>query len=413
MQTKISRDARRADRPHGVRHIETRRGPLVEGSLAARDCTGGGIVGLSCLRIEREMVRLRKQQERTDTTAPRRVLPRLHRRAAGLFGRHAERFDGPRAASHRRRPLDGYLARTGDVRHNAGYVVDEDLKNSPWATTSAPKCRCTCSTSARKTNPKRKHIARAGQVRRKPHAAGPRGQDRPGRGPRAGDRTRSPDSFAPQEKQPDPDRRGGRGQERHHRRTGAAHRARRGALHHRRQDALLARRLVARGGTKFRGEFEERMQQLLDELRKAKDTIIFIDEIHTIVGAGSTQGSLDTANILKPALARGELQAIGATTLDEYRENIETDSALERRFQKVVIEPTTPEQTLQILRNIAPLRAPPQGALHRGGLAGVRDPHGPLRHRPLFPRQGHRRAWTKLDRAYTCSRHANRPSCGP
>ena len=107
-------------------------------------------------------------------------------------------------------------------------------------------------------------------------------------------------------------------------------------------------------GTKFRGEFEERMQQLLDELRKAKDTIIFIDEIHTIVGAGSTQGSLDTANILKPALARGELQTIGATTLDEYRENIETDSALERRFQKVVIEPTTPEQTLQILRNIAP-----------------------------------------------------------
>lgn len=106
-------------------------------------------------------------------------------------------------------------------------------------------------------------------------------------------------------------------------------------------------------GTKFRGEFEERMQQLLDELRKAKDTIIFIDEIHTIVGAGSTQGSLDTANILKPALARGELQTIGATTLDEYRENIESDSALERRFQKVLIEPTTPEQTLQILRNIA------------------------------------------------------------
>ena len=107
-------------------------------------------------------------------------------------------------------------------------------------------------------------------------------------------------------------------------------------------------------GTKFRCEFEERMQQLLDELRKAKDTIIFIDEIHTIVGAGSTQGSLDTANILKPALARGELQTIGATTLDEYRENIESDSALERRFQKVVVEPTTPEQTLQILRNIAP-----------------------------------------------------------
>ena len=107
-------------------------------------------------------------------------------------------------------------------------------------------------------------------------------------------------------------------------------------------------------GTKFRGEFEERMQQLIDELKRAKNTIIFIDEIHTIVGAGSTQGSLDTANILKPALARGELQTIGATTLDEFRENIEKDAALERRFQKVVVEPSTAEQTLQILHNIAP-----------------------------------------------------------
>jgi len=116
--------------------------------------------------------------------------------------------------------------------------------------------------------------------------------------------------------------------------------------------ALDVASLVA--GTKFRGEFEERMQQLLEELHRSKDTILFIDEIHTIVGAGSTQGSLDTANILKPALARGELQTIGATTLDEYRQNIERDTALERRFQKVVVEPTSPEQTLCILRNIAP-----------------------------------------------------------
>ena len=107
-------------------------------------------------------------------------------------------------------------------------------------------------------------------------------------------------------------------------------------------------------GTKFRGEFEERMQQLLDELRKAKNTIVFIDEIHTITGAGATQGSLDTANILKPALARGEIRLIGATTPDEYRENIECDSALERRFQRVWVEPTTREQTLQILRKVAP-----------------------------------------------------------
>ena len=107
-------------------------------------------------------------------------------------------------------------------------------------------------------------------------------------------------------------------------------------------------------GTKFRGEFEERLQQLLDELRSADDTILFIDEIHTIVGAGATQGSLDTANILKPALARGEIRVIGATTLDEYRADIESDSALERRFQRVMVEPTTPEQTLCILHHIAP-----------------------------------------------------------
>ena len=116
--------------------------------------------------------------------------------------------------------------------------------------------------------------------------------------------------------------------------------------------ALDVTSLIA--GTKFRGEFEERMQQLVEELQKSKDTIIFIDEIHTIVGAGSSQGSLDTANILKPTLARGELQVIGATTLDEYRENIECDAALERRFQRVMVEPTTREQTLQILHNITP-----------------------------------------------------------
>ena len=107
-------------------------------------------------------------------------------------------------------------------------------------------------------------------------------------------------------------------------------------------------------GTKFRGEFEERMQQLLDELRGARDTILFIDEIHTIVGAGATQGSLDTANLLKPALARGEIRLIGATTLDEYRTDIESDAALERRFQRVVVEAPTADETLRILRNIAP-----------------------------------------------------------
>ena len=105
-------------------------------------------------------------------------------------------------------------------------------------------------------------------------------------------------------------------------------------------------------GTKYRGQFEERMKMLVKELEQNPDIIIFIDEIHTMIGAGATPGSMDAANILKPALARGTIQCIGATTLDEYRNSIEKDGALERRFQKVQVEPTTKEETLQILRNI-------------------------------------------------------------
>ena len=105
-------------------------------------------------------------------------------------------------------------------------------------------------------------------------------------------------------------------------------------------------------GTKYRGQFEERMKALMNELEKNDDIILFIDEIHTIVGAGGATGSLDASNMLKPALARGEIQCIGATTLDEYRTNIEKDGALERRFQKVIVEPTTVEETVQILHNI-------------------------------------------------------------
>jgi len=105
-------------------------------------------------------------------------------------------------------------------------------------------------------------------------------------------------------------------------------------------------------GTKYRGQFEERMKALMNELEKNEDIILFIDEIHTIVGAGGATGSLDASNMLKPALARGEIQCIGATTLDEFRTNIEKDGALERRFQKVIIEPTSVEETIQILQNI-------------------------------------------------------------
>ncbi|MEN9947220.1 MAG: hypothetical protein RL106_43, partial [Bacteroidota bacterium] len=105
-------------------------------------------------------------------------------------------------------------------------------------------------------------------------------------------------------------------------------------------------------GTKYRGQFEERMKALMNELEKSPDVILFIDEIHTIVGAGGASGSLDASNMFKPALARGEIQCIGATTLDEYRQYIEKDGALERRFQKVVVDPTTIDETIQILNNI-------------------------------------------------------------
>ena len=121
---------------------------------------------------------------------------------------------------------------------------------------------------------------------------------------------------------------------------------------------LLDKRIVALdmasvvAGTKYRGQFEERIKAIIDEASKDDDVILFIDEIHTIVGAGNASGSMDAANLLKPALARGEVQCIGATTLDEYRKNIEKDGALERRFQKVIVDASTPEETIEILNNI-------------------------------------------------------------
>ncbi|MEL6976043.1 MAG: ATP-dependent Clp protease ATP-binding subunit, partial [Bacteroidota bacterium] len=121
-------------------------------------------------------------------------------------------------------------------------------------------------------------------------------------------------------------------------------------LYNKRVVTLDLASLVA--GTKYRGQFEERMKAVMNELEKNDDIILFIDEIHTIVGAGGATGSLDASNMFKPALARGEIQCIGATTLDEYRQYIEKDGALERRFQKVMVEPTTVEETIEILMNI-------------------------------------------------------------
>ncbi|HEX3600048.1 MAG TPA: Clp protease N-terminal domain-containing protein, partial [Lacipirellulaceae bacterium] len=123
-------------------------------------------------------------------------------------------------------------------------------------------------------------------------------------------------------------------------------------------ELLLDRRIVVLdlammvAGTKYRGQFEERIKAVMNEVRRAKNTILFIDELHTLVGAGGAEGAIDASNVLKPALARGEIQCIGATTLDEYRKYIEKDSALARRFQEVLIEPTTPADTVQILRGL-------------------------------------------------------------
>lgn len=121
-------------------------------------------------------------------------------------------------------------------------------------------------------------------------------------------------------------------------------------LHDKRVVTLDLAALVA--GTKYRGQFEERMKAVLNELEKTRDVILFIDELHTIVGAGGASGSLDASNMFKPALARGDLQCIGATTLDEYRQYIEKDGALDRRFQKIMVDPTTVDETIQILKNI-------------------------------------------------------------
>lgn len=129
-------------------------------------------------------------------------------------------------------------------------------------------------------------------------------------------------------------------------------------VNHRVSHVLFDKRVISLdltglvAGTKYRGQFEERIKNIINELQKNRNIILFIDEIHTIIGAGSAPGSMDAANILKPALARGEIQCIGATTLDEYRKSIEKDGALERRFQKVVVEPSTAEETRQILENI-------------------------------------------------------------
>ena len=145
-------------------------------------------------------------------------------------------------------------------------------------------------------------------------------------------------------------------------------------------------------GTKYRGQFEERIKAVMNEVRRAKNTILFIDELHTLVGAGGAEGAIDASNVLKPALARGEVQCIGATTLDEYRKYIEKDGALERRFQTIIVEPPSRAGGAgDPPRPARPLRGPSPRPDHRRGARGLRRALRPLHHRPMPARQGDRR----------------------
>ena len=168
------------------------------------------------------------------------------------------------------------------------------------------------------------------------------------------------------------------------------------ALRSKRVLALSLGPLVA--GTKYRGEFEERLKKIIEELRSSSDIILFIDELHTLVGAGAAEGSLDLSSMIKPELARGELQCIGATTFDEYRKYIESDAALERRFQPVMVEEPTIEQTVAILRGLRPKYAAHHAVQIDDEALEAAATLAALHRRPLPARQGDRRGRRGLGR---------------
>ena len=145
-------------------------------------------------------------------------------------------------------------------------------------------------------------------------------------------------------------------------------------------------------GTKYRGQFEERLKAVMNEIAQNKNIILFIDELHTLVGAGAAEGAIDASNMLKPALARGELQCVGASTLNEYRKYIEKDGALERRFQTVIVEPPSVDETVEILKGLRnEVRGAPQGHDSRRDAGRRGKDVGALHHRPVPSRQGDRR----------------------
>ena len=165
-------------------------------------------------------------------------------------------------------------------------------------------------------------------------------------------------------------------------------------------------------GTKYRGEFEERLKKIIEELRNTNDAVLFIDELHTLVGAGAAEGAIDAANILKPPLSRGELQCIGATTLDEYRKYIERDAALERRFQPVMVEEPTLEQTIEILMGIRERYEQHHKVDdHRRGGQGRGRPVDPLHHRPPPSGQGDRPHRRGRAAASGCATRRRRRPC--
>ena len=185
-------------------------------------------------------------------------------------------------------------------------------------------------------------------------------------------------------------------------------------------DILLNKRVLTLdigslvAGTKYRGEFEERLKKIIEELRNTNDAILFIDELHTLVGAGAAEGAIDAANILKPPLSRGELQCIGATTLDEYRKYIEKDAALERRFQPVMVEEPTLEQTIEILKGIRErYEQHHKVQITDEAVQGRRGPVDPLHHGPPPPRQGDRPHRRGRRAASASATRPRRPSCAP
>ena len=193
---------------------------------------------------------------------------------------------------------------------------------------------------------------RAQGVRPRSDGNRPQGGDGPGDRPEKRNRAGDPDSLPPHQEQSGAAGRGGRGQDRHRRGTGPGNRAGNvpEILREKRVITLDLALMVA--GTKYRGQFEERIKAVMDEIRRAKNIILFIDELHTIVGAGSAEGTMDASNIIKPALRRGEMQCIGATTLNEYRKYIEKDAALERRFQSVKVEAPSIDDAIEIFKGL-------------------------------------------------------------